>query len=226
MPGVWKNKLILLAVCFRVWQEGPLYFLQEACLGDFFRCELWFEFFLIRESWLKIIRSFHVRVKYLFFLFKRDSWMMTELNVIRKPFFILRDEFPAFQLFWKWIVLERLWQDTNFIWINKIHKQTSNDPWTNNVRHSVIICHLRLVKTRKIENLVGKFGLLLWYEISQMREQEISFHEVWKGQIFLCDWGLQRGTGKPLTAQAAQAHVSRKSQRSIHECVTRCVTQC
>ena len=34
---------------------------------------------------------------------------MTELNVIRKPFFILRDEFPAFQLFWKWIVLERLW---------------------------------------------------------------------------------------------------------------------
>ena len=100
MPGVWKNKLILLAVCFRVWQEGPLYFLQEACLGDFFPCELWFEFFLIRESWLKIIRSFHVRVKYLFFLFKRDSWMMTELNVIRKPFLILRAEFPAFQLFW------------------------------------------------------------------------------------------------------------------------------
>ena len=27
-------------------------------------------------------------------------------------------------------------------------------------------------------------------------------------------------------SQAAQAHVSRKSQRLIHERVTRCVTQC
>ena len=102
------------------------------------------------------------------------------------------------------------WQDTNFIWINKIHKQTSNDPWTNNVRHSVIICDLRLFKTRKIENLVGEFGLLLWYEISQMREQEISFHEVWKGQIFLCDWGLQRGTGKPLTADGPSSRLEKK----------------
>ena len=40
------------------------------------------------------------------------------------------------------------------------------------MRHSVIICHLRLFKTRKIENLVREFGLLLSCEMSQMRERE------------------------------------------------------
>ena len=40
------------------------------------------------------------------------------------------------------------------------------------MRHSVIICHLGLFKTRKIENLVREFGLLLSCEMSQMREGE------------------------------------------------------
>ena len=40
------------------------------------------------------------------------------------------------------------------------------------IRHSVIICHLRLFKTRKIENLVREFGLFLSCEMSQMHERE------------------------------------------------------
>ena len=94
--------------------------------------------------------------------------------------FVLRDEFPAFKLFWKWIVHERLslsfdlvldrtWTLSGSI---KVINQTSSGPWTNNVRHSVIICYLRLVKTRKIENLVREFGFLLSCEMSQMHERE------------------------------------------------------
>ena len=50
MSGVWLNKLNFLTLCFCDLQEGSLYFLREACLYDFFPCEMWFEFFLIRES--------------------------------------------------------------------------------------------------------------------------------------------------------------------------------
>ena len=49
MSGIWFNNLNLPAVCLRDWQKGPLYFFREACLGDFFSRESWFDFFLIRE---------------------------------------------------------------------------------------------------------------------------------------------------------------------------------
>ena len=57
MSGVWQNKLNLLAVCFSDWQEGPLYFLREAWLGDFFSLvdrDLIFSQFVNRDSstWL------------------------------------------------------------------------------------------------------------------------------------------------------------------------------
>ena len=101
--------------------------------------------------------------------------------------FVFRDEFPAFQLFWKWIVQERLWFSfdlgLNRTWTLygsiKVINQTSNGPWTNNVRHSVIICYLKLVKTRKIENLVREFGFLLSCEMSQMREREKTLIFLW-----------------------------------------------
>ena len=57
-----------------------------------------------------------------------------------------------------------------FFLVNRELKQTSNVPWTNNIRHAVIICHLRLFKTRKIKNLVREFGLLHSCEMSEMRE--------------------------------------------------------
>ena len=43
--------------------------------------------------------------------------------------------------------------------------------------------------------------------MSQRREREIIFditRDVWKGQIFLCDWVLQRGVGEPLTSEKIQ----------------------
>ena len=111
--------------------------------------------------------------------------------------FVLRHEFPAFWWYWKCIVLDRLGlsfdlgSDRTWTFYGSIRviKRTSTGPWTNNVRHCVIICHLRLVKTRRIENFVSKFGFIISSEMSQiLREREIIFNifrDVWKGQIFL-----------------------------------------
>ena len=58
-----------------------------------------------------------------------------------------------------------------------------------------------------MENLVRELVFLLSCEMSQRREREIIldiFHDVWKGQIFLCDSVLQRGIGEPLTSEMIQ----------------------
>ena len=79
----------------------------------------------------------------------------------------------------------------------KVINQTSNGPWTNNVRHSVIICYLKLVKTRKIENLVREFGFLLSCEMSQMREREKTLIFLWcvKRPNILMWLSLSKGYG-------------------------------
>ena len=108
-------------------------------------------------------------------------------------------------MFWKWIVQERLWLSfdlgLNRTWALygsvKVINQTSNGPWTNNVRHSVIIRYLKLVKTRKIENLVREFGFLLSCEMSQMREREKTLIFLWcvKRPNILMWLSLSKGYG-------------------------------
>jgi len=67
------------------FEEGPLYFLREAWLGDLFSRESWFKNLFIRDSWLKMARSFHVHVNEFFIFCVTREWTV-ELNVIREPF--------------------------------------------------------------------------------------------------------------------------------------------
>ena len=57
------------------------------------------------------------------------------------------------------------WQEMDSRWINKSQKQTSNDSWKNEIRHHVIFCSIRLVKTRKSELLIIVLNFV-WRETS------------------------------------------------------------
>ena len=74
MSGIWFNNLNLLAVCLRDWKKGYLSFFSLSMLGRFFSSWIMIWFFLIRKSWFKTMRAFHVHVTKPF-LFKHDLWM-------------------------------------------------------------------------------------------------------------------------------------------------------
>ena len=69
-----------------------------------------------------------------------------------------------FFFFFVWIISvvrswPGFWQETDSRWINESQKQTSNDSWKNEIRHHVIFCSIRLVKTRKSELLIQCYCL-------------------------------------------------------------------
>ena len=109
-------------------KRAPVLFTWSMLGRVFFPRGSWSEFFLIRESWLQIIRFFHVRVKYFFYLNVTRVWR-TELNVTREPF-CFAWWIPSFLIVLKMnysrTVVVKFWpgfgQDMSFIWINKSHK--------------------------------------------------------------------------------------------------------
>ena len=104
-----------------VFYEGALYFLREAWLGRFILSWIVFYNFFIRDSWLKMVRSFHVHVNE-FFQFNMTREWRFELNVIREPL-CFAWWISAILLFWKYrysfrTAEARFWQDMDFIWID------------------------------------------------------------------------------------------------------------
>ena len=87
----------------------------------------------------------------------------------------------------------------------KVIEQTSNGPWTNEIRLYVIFCYLRLVKTRKSKNFNSSW--LSWISHEGERVLDI-ICDMWKDQMFLHGWVLQRGIEEPHLGGAALLSVS------------------
>lgn len=67
----------------------------------------------------------------------------------------------------------------------KVIEQTSNGPWTNEIRLYVIFCYLRLVKTRKSKILIQPDCLdYLWYVKRPNVFTWLSFTEGYRGTSF------------------------------------------
>ena len=83
-------------------------------------------------------------------------------------------------------------------------KQTSNDSWKNEIRHHVIFCSIRLVKTRKSELLIQCYCLEFCVKRNKFL---VFFRDAWKGPIFFQhNRVFQRSIGDPLTFHS-QPHV-------------------
>ena len=111
--------------------------------------------------------------------------------------------------FSKWLSFNQGFDRTSTSYeLIKVKKKKTNGPWTSKVRKFVIICHIGLVKTAKIKNLIRECGFLYSCEMSEISLAcEIIFDIIcyaWKGQIFLCDWVLPKGIGEPLTSEKIQ----------------------
>lgn len=79
----------------------------------------------------------------------------------------------------------------------KSQKQTSNDSWKNEIRHHIIFCSIRLVKTRKSELLIQCYCLEFCVKRNKFL---VFFRDAWKGPIFFQrNRVFQRGIGDPLT---------------------------
>ena len=107
-----------------------------------------------------------------------------------------------FFFFFVWIISvvrswPGFWQEMDSRWINKSQKQTSNDSWKNEIRHHVIFCSIRLVKTRKSELLIQCYCLEFCVKRNKFL---VFFRDAWKGPIFFQhNRVFQRSIGDPLT---------------------------
>ena len=92
-----------------------------------------------------------------------NKHLSLQINM-RIPFTFYVKHDQAFFFFFVWIISvvrswPGFWQEMDSRWINKSQKQTSNDSWKNEIRHHVIFCSIRLVKTRKSELLIQCYCL-------------------------------------------------------------------
>lgn len=131
-----------------------------------------------------------------------NKHLSLQINM-RIPFtFYVKHDQAFFFFFFVWIISvvrswPGFWQEMDSRWINKSQKQTSNDSWKNEIRHHVIFCSIRLVKTRKSELLIQCYCLEFCVKRNKFL---VFFRDAWKGPIFFQhNRVFQRGIGDPLT---------------------------
>ena len=139
------------------WKESPLYFYVKRDLAIFYLVN---RDLIFPHLWIVIkdIKIFLCPRELIFWL-KCDSWMENWIKC--DPWTILFCVMNS-RLFneLKRIVLERLWlsfdQGFDRTWTSfrsiKVINKIANGPRTNKIRHHVITCRIRLVKTRNGKN--------------------------------------------------------------------------
>lgn len=131
-----------------------------------------------------------------------NKHLSLQINM-RIPFtFCVKHDQAFFFFFFVWIISvvrswPGFWQEMDSRWINESQKQTSNDSWKNEIRHHVIFCSIRLVKTRKSELLIQCCCLEFCVKRNKFL---VFFRDAWEGPIFFQhNRVFQRSIGDPLT---------------------------